>query len=149
MFCLTFTPYVHFGVSEAARTERSFRSAVPQPPSQTSHRGLSSSSSSSLVVVAPPPPPAAGASLVTGVGGSSGEPPSRPSAYWDDPHFRPRFDNSTERNVTAQLGKSAFLHCRIRQLGDRTVSDDVASCSSCLGEIFRPRKELHEFRVIL
>lgn len=110
------------GVSEAARTERSFRSAVPPPPqSQASgaHRGLSSSSSS-LVVVAPPPP--AGASLVTGVGGSSGEPPSRPSAYWDDPHFRPRFDNSTDRNVTAQLGKSAFLHCRIRQLGDRTVS---------------------------
>ncbi|EEC15969.1 conserved hypothetical protein [Ixodes scapularis] len=55
----------------------------------------------------------------TGVGG---EPPSRPSAHWDDPHFRPRFDNSTERNVTAQLGKSAFLRCRITQLGDRTVS---------------------------
>ncbi|XP_064474981.1 hemicentin-2-like [Ornithodoros turicata] len=50
------------------------------------------------------------------------EPPSRPKNYWDDPHFRPSFDNSTERNVTAQLGKSAFLHCRIRQLGDRTVS---------------------------
>ncbi|XP_042144906.1 uncharacterized protein LOC8038642 [Ixodes scapularis] len=48
----------------------------------------------------------------TGVGG---EPPSRPSAHWDDPHF------STNRNVMAQLGKPAFLRCRIAQLGDRTV----------------------------
>ncbi|KAH6939343.1 hypothetical protein HPB50_017280 [Hyalomma asiaticum] len=93
-------------VSEATRTERSFRSSAEE-------RRESWAS-------APPPP--GSASLVTGVGGSSGEPPSRPSAYWDDPHFRPRFDNSTERNVTAQLGKSAFLHCKIRQLGDRTVA---------------------------
>nr|XP_037290077.1 LOW QUALITY PROTEIN: lachesin-like [Rhipicephalus microplus] len=89
--------------------ERDFRSA-PSDRRETS--GVPAS--------APPPPGIA--SLVTGVGGSSGEPPSRPTAYWDDPHFRPRFDNSTERNVTAQLGKSAFLHCKIRQLGDRTVS---------------------------
>lgn len=97
------------GASEVTRTEHSFRSA-PSDWRETS--GVSAS--------APPPPGIA--SLVTGVGGSSGEPPSRPTAYWDDPHFRPRFDNSTERNVTAQLGKSAFLHCKIRQLGDRTVS---------------------------
>lgn len=81
---------------EAARTERSFHAG----------QGLGPAASS-------------GAVLTNGVGG---EPPSRPSAYWDDPHFRPRFDNSTDRNVTAQLGKSAFLHCRIGQLGDRTVS---------------------------
>ncbi|XP_015924559.1 uncharacterized protein [Parasteatoda tepidariorum] len=54
-------------------------------------------------------------------GGSKAEPPSRPNSYWDDPHYRPYFDNSTERNVTAQLGKTAYLHCKIRQLGDRTV----------------------------
>lgn len=105
------------GVSEATRTERSFRSAGAE---ERRAEATSSGGSSAL-------PPPGSASLVTGVGGSSsssssGEPPSRPSAYWDDPHFRPRFDNSTERNVTAQLGKSAFLHCRIRQLGDRTVS---------------------------
>ncbi|XP_067127854.1 tyrosine-protein kinase receptor TYRO3-like [Centruroides vittatus] len=56
------------------------------------------------------------------IGGSKAEPPSRPNSYWDDPHYRPYFDNSTERNITAQLGKAAYLHCRIRQLGDRTVS---------------------------
>ncbi|KAG0431566.1 hypothetical protein HPB47_021665 [Ixodes persulcatus] len=108
-------------VLEAPGTERSLRE---RPGS-----GLVSSSSSDLV---PGPGPAApinrggpsagGAvswSSSTGVGG---EPPSRPSAHWDDPHFRPRFDNSTDQNVTAQLGKSAFLHCRIAQLGDRTVS---------------------------
>ncbi|XP_076356131.1 uncharacterized protein LOC143249704 [Tachypleus tridentatus] len=50
------------------------------------------------------------------------EPPSRPNSNWDDPYHRPYFDNSTSRNVTAPLGKAAYLHCRIHQLGDRTVS---------------------------
>ncbi|KAF8764720.1 lachesin-like isoform X2 [Argiope bruennichi] len=54
-------------------------------------------------------------------GGNKIEPPSRPNSYWDDPHYRPYFDNSTERNATAQLGKTAYLNCKIRQLGDRTV----------------------------
>ncbi|KAG0427856.1 hypothetical protein HPB47_025143, partial [Ixodes persulcatus] len=105
---------------EASRTERNFRERLGS--------GLSSSSSSGLVPgpgAAPPIDsgrrPAAGGvvswSPSTGVGA---EPPSRPSVHWDDPHFRPRFDNSTDRNVTAQLGKSAFLRCRIAQLGDRT-----------------------------
>ncbi|XP_076308501.1 uncharacterized protein LOC143223911 [Tachypleus tridentatus] len=49
------------------------------------------------------------------------EPPSRPNSNWDDPYHRPYFDNSTSRNVTAPLGKAAYLHCRIHQLGDRTV----------------------------
>ncbi|EEC15554.1 hypothetical protein IscW_ISCW021114 [Ixodes scapularis] len=106
---------------EAPPSERNF--------SERLDTGQGSSSSSSLL---PGPGPAApihrggrateGAvswSFSTGVGG---EPPSRPSAHWDDPHFRPRFDNSTNRNVTAQLGKSAFLRCRITQLGERTVS---------------------------
>ncbi|XP_071039379.1 uncharacterized protein [Parasteatoda tepidariorum] len=55
-------------------------------------------------------------------GGSVVEPPQRPNSYWDDPHFRPYFDNSTDRNVTFQLSKPSYLHCRIRQLGDRVVS---------------------------
>ncbi|CAN8011436.1 unnamed protein product, partial [Ixodes pacificus] len=106
---------------EAPRTERNFRERLGS--------GLGSSSSSDLV---PGPGPAApihrggpaagGAMSWSSSTGVGGEPPSRPSAHWDDPHFRPRFDNSTDRNVTAQLGKSAFLRCRIAQLGDRTVS---------------------------
>ncbi|CAN7941354.1 unnamed protein product, partial [Ixodes pacificus] len=95
---------------EAARTERSFRD---RPGS-----GLGSGPSSGLVPGpgSAPPVVSGGAAAGSGVLSSSssngvgGEPPSRPSAYWDDPHFRPHFDNSTDRNVTAQLGKSAFLH---------------------------------------
>ncbi|XP_074603447.1 zwei Ig domain protein zig-8-like [Brevipalpus obovatus] len=56
-------------------------------------------------------------------------PPSRPTSSshsspfsWDDLQFRPYFDNKNEDNVTAQLGKTAQLHCRIRQLANRTVS---------------------------
>ncbi|XP_045510833.1 zwei Ig domain protein zig-8-like isoform X2 [Colias croceus] len=34
----------------------------------------------------------------------------------------PSFDASTPRNVTALVGKSAYLSCRVRNLGNRTVS---------------------------
>lgn len=34
----------------------------------------------------------------------------------------PSFDNNTVSNVTVQLGGTAFLHCRVRNLGERTVS---------------------------
>ncbi|GAB6032420.1 hypothetical protein CHUAL_011058 [Chamberlinius hualienensis] len=34
----------------------------------------------------------------------------------------PYFDVSTPTNVTAQQGKTAFLHCQVRQLGNKTVS---------------------------
>ncbi|XP_035222039.1 uncharacterized protein LOC118194936 [Stegodyphus dumicola] len=54
--------------------------------------------------------------------GSLVEPPARPEILFEDAHFRPYFDNTTERNVTSQLSKTAYLHCRIRQLGDRVVS---------------------------
>jgi len=37
----------------------------------------------------------------------------------------PTFDNNTISNVTVQLGGSAFLHCRVRNLGERTVSGEV------------------------
>ncbi|KAH7965413.1 hypothetical protein HPB49_007404 [Dermacentor silvarum] len=39
--------------------------------------------------------------------------PSEPSPY---------FDNSTSRNVTTSAGKAVFLPCKVRHLGDRTVS---------------------------
>ncbi|XP_075215085.1 neurotrimin-like [Lycorma delicatula] len=34
----------------------------------------------------------------------------------------PSFDNNTVSNVTVQLGGTAFLHCRVRNLGERTIS---------------------------
>lgn len=34
-------------------------------------------------------------------------------------------DNNTVVNVTVQLGASAFLHCRVRNMGERTVSPEV------------------------
>jgi len=35
----------------------------------------------------------------------------------------PYFDVSASRNVTALVGKTATLNCRVRNLGDRTVSE--------------------------
>ncbi|EEB10524.1 conserved hypothetical protein [Pediculus humanus corporis] len=34
----------------------------------------------------------------------------------------PSFDNNTMSNITVQLGGTAFLHCRVRNLGERTIS---------------------------
>ncbi|GAB6019913.1 hypothetical protein CHUAL_014007 [Chamberlinius hualienensis] len=48
--------------------------------------------------------------------------PARPNAFWEDGQLEPFFDNSTNRNVTTQWGKTAFLHCRVRNLGERSVS---------------------------
>ncbi|CAN7978322.1 unnamed protein product [Ixodes persulcatus] len=102
--------------------ERSFRDR-PGP-------GLGSGPSSVLVsgpgsaapVVSEGPTAGSGVLSSSSSKGVGGEPPSGQSAYWDDLHFRPHFDNSTDRNVTAQLGKSALMHIRISQLGDTTVS---------------------------
>ncbi|XP_053678176.1 kin of IRRE-like protein 1 [Anopheles nili] len=37
---------------------------------------------------------------------------------WEEPYF----DDTTPRNVTALVGKSAYLSCRVRSLGNKTVS---------------------------
>lgn len=34
----------------------------------------------------------------------------------------PSFDNNTVTNITVQLGGTAYLHCRVRNLGERTIS---------------------------
>lgn len=35
--------------------------------------------------------------------------------------FEPYFDVMTPKNVTALVGKSAYLSCRVRNLGNKTV----------------------------
>lgn len=37
----------------------------------------------------------------------------------------PLFDPTTERNVTVLVGRTAHLHCRVRYLGNRTVSIQI------------------------
>ncbi|CAL1297649.1 unnamed protein product [Larinioides sclopetarius] len=46
----------------------------------------------------------------------------QPNNKFDEQHYRPYFDDNMETNVTYQLSKTAYLHCSIRQLGDKTVS---------------------------
>lgn len=38
----------------------------------------------------------------------------------------PYFDTSASKNVTALVGKTAYLNCRIRNLGNKTVSDTTS-----------------------
>ncbi|XP_047004893.1 limbic system-associated membrane protein-like [Schistocerca americana] len=42
--------------------------------------------------------------------------------YWEQPFSQPYFDNNTRRETTTTVGQSAYLHCRVRNLGDRAVS---------------------------
>ncbi|CAK1544342.1 unnamed protein product [Leptosia nina] len=54
------------------------------------------------------------------VAGGAGSVNSLPAA--GNARLAPSFDASTPRNVTALVGKSAYLSCRVRNLGNRTVS---------------------------
>lgn len=40
-------------------------------------------------------------------------------------YHRPYFDDISPRNVTAVVGQSAILNCRVKHPGDRTVSNLV------------------------
>lgn len=40
---------------------------------------------------------------------------------WNEPYF----ENSVANNVTALVGKSAYLSCKVRNLGNKTVSNYV------------------------
>jgi len=42
--------------------------------------------------------------------------------YWEQPFSQPYFDNATRRDVTSTVGQMTYLHCRVRNLGDRSVS---------------------------
>ncbi|XP_059479550.1 hemicentin-1 [Neocloeon triangulifer] len=42
--------------------------------------------------------------------------------YWEQPFSQPYFENSTKRDTTTTVGQTAYLHCRVRNLGDRAVS---------------------------
>ncbi|XP_041980762.1 limbic system-associated membrane protein-like [Aricia agestis] len=39
-----------------------------------------------------------------------------------DTTVQPTFDNTTKRDYTAAVGQPAYLHCRVKNLGDRSVS---------------------------
>jgi len=39
----------------------------------------------------------------------------------------PYFDFNVARNVTTAVGQTAFLHCRVEQLGDKGVSVKCAT----------------------
>lgn len=45
-----------------------------------------------------------------------------PSSYWDQSFNAPYFDNTTKRETTTTVGQTAYLHCKVRNLGDRAVS---------------------------
>ncbi|XP_063991219.1 T-lymphocyte activation antigen CD86-like isoform X4 [Diachasmimorpha longicaudata] len=55
-------------------------------------------------------------------GASSSVVEHHPNSYWEQPFSQPYFDNTTRRETTTTVGQSAYLYCRVRNLGDRAVS---------------------------
>ena len=43
----------------------------------------------------------------------------------DEPRNGPYFDKAASKNITALLGKTAYLNCRVKNLGNKTVSYDL------------------------
>lgn len=57
------------------------------------------------------------ATAIAGDRSYSAEPNAVP-VTWTDPYF----DAMIQKNVTALVGKSAYLSCKVRNLGNKTVS---------------------------
>ena len=55
---------------------------------------------------------------------------------WEDPVF----DETTPKNVTALVGKSAYLSCKVKNLGNKTVSIWIIGIYNTLGVSFRHQK---------
>lgn len=51
---------------------------------------------------------------------------------------QPHFDHSMPRNVTLKVGETAFLSCRVKQLGDKLVSFLLCYLYLCLIRAFSP-----------
>lgn len=65
------------------------------------------------------------------------DPPARPYVNWNSDAYKPYFDPMPgDTNVTAQLGKSTFLRCRIKQITDEPVSTNSSPLSLLLLLLF-------------
>jgi len=69
----------------------------------------------------------AGFNSLQPVGSPAPPPPPPPPVGRNEPYF----DTLTPRNVTALVGKSAYLSCRVRNLGNKTVSNFNQNADKC------------------
>lgn len=58
----------------------------------------------------------------SGKGSSSSSAAVADSGSGDEPRNGPYIDKAASKNVTALLGKTAYLNCRVKNLGNKTVS---------------------------
>lgn len=66
--------------------------------------------------------PESGTQSPTNNNGILGGPDTSSNGGMSPSRYDPYFDALTPRNVTALVGKSAYLSCRVRNLGNKTVS---------------------------
>lgn len=115
-----FTPFAEV---MAAMKEHQLGNAVglAEPTSSSSSSsGSSSTAQSTLVTVNP-----GGQQSWESNGGSSTE---QMDARGGEMRNGPYVDRATSKNVTALLGKTAYLNCRVKNLGNKTVSELPGAC---------------------
>lgn len=56
--------------------------------------------------------------------------------FYPNMSLHPYFDFDVPRNVTARVGQTAFLHCRVEQLGDKSVISLTIQIFSIYGAVF-------------
>ena len=54
--------------------------------------------------------------------GATSTGPNKNNIEIDEQRNNPYFDKAASKNVTALLGKTAYLNCRVKNLGNKTVS---------------------------
>lgn len=58
----------------------------------------------------------------TSISSTAAESAERVYVGGDEPRSGPYVDTTSSKNVTALLGKTAYLNCRVKNLGNKTVS---------------------------
>ena len=65
------------------------------------------------------------------------------SIFLDGDLPAPYFDLNHSSNVTAVLGKTALLNCRVKNIGNRTVSSAWALIKHCIRDLLANKGSKH------
>ncbi|EGK96223.1 AGAP002135-PB [Anopheles gambiae str. PEST] len=112
------------GSSSSSSSSISSSSSVSSSTS-TSSAGSSGSSSSSSSISTTSSSSSSGSAATVGASSSSSSRPTNVETTaqpTEQSRVGPYFDVAASKNVTALLGKTAYLNCRVKNLGNKTVS---------------------------
>lgn len=91
----------------------------------------------------------AGAHCYSMLHGSSGKNNNVHQNSLDDSstQYGPYFDMSNSKNVTTILGKTTYLNCRVKNLGNKTVSERSNTTRDLLGKFVSSKSWRDDFKI--